>query len=530
MSTKPFRRGLVAAAVALLGWSALKTATGGADAKEPPPDPAPAEGGAGPKPYYFASRQGCGRAGCHASPPTPEDTYLCRCDEYTRWVESDRHAQAARVLSGELGGLMARRLGYDVTTAEACLRCHGAVVKDPEARDKNFSAEAEGVGCCVCHGAYRDWYEPHGSYLQADRWRKLTRAEKERRYGMTDVWDPARRTALCASCHIGDIDGGKFITHEMYEAGHPRLPGFEAAAFCEAMPRHWRLAREKPAAIRALAADEGGECEQTRLALVGAAVSLRESMRLLARQSAACLKSDDPDGRALDYASLECSACHHDLRPPGRGPGRDAPGAAGRGPGYARRWPAALIGPALRHAYGDKAPREAEAFRGLWEKVEAGLRARPDGDPARAGPAAEALARWADELAGAVSRCPIDRADGERALAGLLRLPEDEAPDYDSARQIAWAVAIVYREQGQQGRPAKDAGAEPSPVSLAGQLRLTLPPGGPGRTSADLGEALQARGAYDPGRFRRSLAALAERLAQKGPGGARPILLGVRDP
>jgi hypothetical protein len=497
------RRGLIAAA--LLGWVALTTAEGGIG--EEKPASASARDGAQPEPFYFASRQGCGRAGCHTSPPTPEDTFLCRCDEYTRWAEKDKHAQAARVLSEKLGKQMARRLGYDVTKAEACLRCHGAVVKDPDARDKNFSAQEEGVGCCVCHGAFKDWYEPHGSYLRAERWRKLTRAEKERRYGMTDVWDPARRTALCASCHIGDADGGKFVTHEMYEAGHPPLPGFEAAAFCEAMPRHWRLTREKPAAVRALSADDGGECEQTRLVLVGAAVSLRESMRLLARQSAACLKSDDPDGRALDYANLECSTCHHNLRP--RSQQRDALSAAGRG--YASRWPVALIGPALRHAHGDKAPREMDVFRDLREKVETALRARPDGDPARVGPTAEALARWADELAGAISRRPIDKADGERTLAGLLRLPEDEVLDYDSARQIAWAVGIAYREQALLGRKAKGPGEE---LSLAGQLRLTLPLGGTGKT-VDLGEALRARDGYDPGRFRRSLAEMAERLGQK---------------
>jgi hypothetical protein len=497
------------AGAALLGWAVLAAAAAENDRPKPAPEPPPA-GGAELRPYYFASRQGCGRAGCHASPPTPDDTYLCRCDEYTRWAEKDKHAGAARVLSGPLGRQMAARLGYDVAAAEACLRCHGAVVKDPEARDKNFSAADEGVGCCVCHGAYKDWYEPHGSYLQAEKWRKLTRAEKERRYGMADVWDPARRTALCASCHIGDVDGGKFITHEMYEAGHPRLPGFEAAAFCDAMPRHWRLAREKPAAVRALSADEGGECEQTRLALVGAAVSLRESMRLLARQAAACQKADDPDGRALDYASFDCSACHHDLR--ARGRGREA--AGGAAVSALASWPAALIGPALRHAYGDGAPREAEAFRRQRDDLAAGLRARPDGDPARIGPAAEALARWADGLAAAVGRRTLDRADGQRALDGLLRLAEDGSPDYDSARQIAWAVAVVYREQGQLGRKTADRGAEQAPASLAGQLRLT-PAGGQGGTAIDLGEALGARGAYDPGRFRRALADLAERLGRK---------------
>jgi hypothetical protein len=183
--------------------------------------------------------------------------------------------------------------------------------------------------------------------------------------------------------------------------------------------------------------------------------------------------------------------------------------------GNLRRWPAALVGPALLQAHGDKAPQEAEVFRGLWDKVEAGLRARPDGDPARVGPAAEALARWADELAGAAGRRPLDKADGERALDRLLHLSEDEAPDYDSARQIAWAVGIACREQASLGRKPADSEAAPEPTSLAGQLRLTLPPGRQGRTAADLGEALRTRGAYDPVRFRRSLAETAERLGRK---------------
>jgi hypothetical protein len=404
---------------------------------------------------------------------------------------------------------MARRLGYDVTRAEACLRCHGVVVTDPEARDKNFSAANEGVGCSVCHGAFKDWYEPHGSYLQADRWRKLTRAEKERRYGMADVWDPARRSALCASCHVGDVDSGKFLTHEMYEAGHPPLPGFEAATFCDAMPRHWQLAREKPAAVRALAAAEGGECEQTRLVFVGAAVSLREAMRLLARQSAACRKADDPDGRVLDYASFACSACHHNLQ--GSGGGRRA-GVSGRGP--LAPWPAALIGAVLRQAYGED-PRQAEVFRRLWGEVEAALQARPDGDPARVGPAAEALARWADALAAAAGRRTFDRAGGRQALTRLLRLPEEGAPDYDSARQVAWAVGVAYREQRRLGRRAPDAAAEQALTALAVELSLGLPSGRKGEAAADREEALRARRGYDPGRFRHSLAELAEHLGRE---------------
>ncbi len=221
--------------VGLLGGLVLATLAGG----QGPPKPALPEGDrTGPQPFYTASRPGCGRSGCHASPPTTDGVFVCRCDEYLRWAEKDLHARATKLLSEARGRQMARALGYDVTRAGACLQCHGVVIKDDAARDKNLVVETEGVGCCVCHGAFKDWYEPHGSYLQAEKWRSLSRADKEKRFGMTDLWNPVRRSALCASCHIGNLDEGKFVTHEMYAAGQPPLPGFEVSTFSDAQPRH----------------------------------------------------------------------------------------------------------------------------------------------------------------------------------------------------------------------------------------------------------------------------------------------------
>src|SRR5262249_61762920 len=97
---------------------------------------------------------------------------------------------------------------------------------------------------------------------------------------------------------------GKSATQGMSAAAPPPLPGFELATFTRAMPPHWRPR------------DKGGEKEQTRALLVGAAVSLRESMRLLADQAGEALKAESPEQRALDLANFDCSACHHDLRSP----------------------------------------------------------------------------------------------------------------------------------------------------------------------------------------------------------------------
>ncbi len=490
--------------VALLGVFVLASLAGDQGAG---PSAKPEEARPGPQPYYFASRQGCGRAGCHASPPTTDGEFVCRCDEYPRWAEKDLHARATKVLSEPRGRQMARSLGYDVTRAEACLQCHGVVIKDSAASDKNLVAENEGVGCCVCHGAFKDWYEPHGSYLQAEKWRSISRADKEKRFGMTDLWNPVRRTVLCVSCHVGNLDEGKFVTHEMYAAGHPPLPGFEVSTFSDAMPRHWQLRREKSPRVRELLGADAKEYEQTRLVSVGAAVSLRESMRLLARASALCLKTDDPDGRTLDYAHFDCYACHHNLKTPSERQKRGFAGDAGRAP--LSCWSLALIEPGITLAFGDEAPRQRENFRRFREQVDAGLSARPYGDPEKIRPAAEALARWADELAVALDRTTWNESVASETLKLVVRFG-DRSLDYDSAREIAWAVRAISHEQQAFGRKA-DPETEKSLSTLAIELKLSLPGT----------DALKIRSAYAPDRFRRSMTDLAEKLDKNEPGPGR---------
>ena len=43
--------------------------------------------------------------------------------------------------------------------------------------------------------------------------------------------NPARRAERCTSCHVGSESEGRFVTHEMYAAGHPPLPPVEVMAF-----------------------------------------------------------------------------------------------------------------------------------------------------------------------------------------------------------------------------------------------------------------------------------------------------------
>src|SRR5947209_12356109 len=101
---------------------------------------------------------------------------------------------------------------------------------------------------------------------------------------MTDLWDPAKRTALCASCHIGNKEQGKFVTHEMYAAGHPPLPGFEVATFSNQMPRHWQYLKEKDEKVLALLEYDAAQAslEETNLLAIGVLVNFQASMDILA--------------------------------------------------------------------------------------------------------------------------------------------------------------------------------------------------------------------------------------------------------
>src|SRR5262249_36585052 len=142
-----------------------------------------------------------------------------------------------------------------------------------------------------------------------DEWRGQSRKAKESKYGMTDLWDPIRRTEVCASCHVGNAKEGKVVTHEMYAAGHPPLPSFEIATFGDGMPRHWQLLAQKSKTAQELLQYDPRELEQTKLVLISGIQCFRDSMRLLAAQA----KKSAEEKQGIDLAQLDCAACHHDL-------------------------------------------------------------------------------------------------------------------------------------------------------------------------------------------------------------------------
>ncbi|MCH7726797.1 MAG: hypothetical protein IH991_10000, partial [Planctomycetes bacterium] len=176
--------------------------------------------------------------GCHnGTIPLPNDFSLL--DEFVVWEKKDKHSQAFTNLSGDLGKQMAAKLGYDVTADQKCLSCHCNWIKDfPKPLFHN-----QGVSCESCHGPAQMWSGKH-AIGDPKIWRNLTPDEKKED-GFVDVRNPVDRARQCFNCHIGNAPEGKIVTHEMYAAGHPPLPGVEVESFVHQMPKHWRYLREK---------------------------------------------------------------------------------------------------------------------------------------------------------------------------------------------------------------------------------------------------------------------------------------------
>jgi len=380
-------------------------------------------------------------AECHTVPkPADKDDplLLCRCDEAKRWNEHDKHKDAYHALEGKAAKEMGELLGYKKPVYEKteCLSCHASAVED-----KKFLAD--GVSCVACHGAFKEWVkEHHASGIPSDRekWRKKSRDEKESKFGMADLWNPMKRTKLCASCHIGNAKEGKFVTHAMYAAGHPPLPGLDVATFSEEMPRHWEYLKEKKPAVQELLkiTPEDAEFEVTKLVVVSGLACLRESLDSLAFLAQKA-KGDGPRRRSLDLANFDCSACHHELQYPGWRQQR--PSRLTAGYPRLREWSLTLARYAIRQAGEDVTQFEAKL-----DKLYRAFDDRPFGDAAAVAEAADDLVCWLDCVVENLDKLKFTNDQARQVLAELSKLPEKEGDDYDSARARVWAFRAVYSE------------------------------------------------------------------------------------
>jgi hypothetical protein len=491
--------------------------------KKDEPQKAPQPKSAELKRFYISAEDSCSKSDCHrgGSNRLKDKTSVCRGNEYDTWV-LDRHKVAYSALSGKRAERMQEILKEkipNVAIAPECLSCHSANCTPDQAGDR-ASLLKEGVTCVVCHGPFDEWVDKHTPQnpKKRDAWRALDRKEKERLYGMTDLWDPATRTELCASCHVGNAKEGKFITHDMYAAGHPPLPNIEFAAFCEEMPRHWEYLREKNQIIlpdknqtvldiilqdrapeeRKILADS----ERTQVAVIGGAVALRTSLNLLVAKAQDCVDAKEAAKKSLDYALFDCGACHHELTLPSW---RQERGYNGLKPGRPMMniWPTTLARIGSRYV-----GKEEKDLDQHWAGLAETFSERPFGEP---GQVAKAASRWANhtqELINKLKESKFDRDAQVRMKSLLLDIAGDKYLDYDSARQCAWALFMVSEEldwkKEWKDRNAKElyrSRLKQFSEPLNGILQLTMLSDKEPDYDKQLENALKAMSLYNPSKF-----------------------------
>lgn len=494
------------------GWmflSALACLLSGCARNDPPQAEAAEKALPGPTRLYFGI-SAC--AHCHTKPAEPQPV-LCRCVEAGIWETEDKHKDAFQVLKGDRARQMGELLHIQgkVWEEKRCVACHGVYVADAKLRHQTFKEE-DGVSCVACHGAYREWVALHGDVLERENWRSHSRKLKEDKYGMRDLWDPAKRARLCASCHVGNVEEGKAVTHAMYAAGHPPLPGVEIATFSDAMPRHWQYLKEKKPEVQKMLRFASNEAafEQTQLVVVSAVVVLHESLSLLAWQAAQAIKGDNPDSLWPELAQFDCAACHHDLRQPNPRQPRGHAGKLVRPP--LRRWPTELAGVFLEQFGG----AETKDFRAQLRKLRNVLDSQLFGKPKEVAATARQLAAWLDQRLRVVAGIKFDRATALQLLRRLSSLPGEELPDYDSARQRVWALRIIYDELSfaSGSKPAHDRAIRQILEALGEDLRLNLPAGRKRSIVEQLPAGLKKAADYDPAGLKRSLGEFAKLLPE----------------
>lgn len=432
----------------------------------------------------------CGGGGCHAgskpNPVNPEDQDTTGLNpleaalaqksggwilgnEITTWVREDKHAQAYTVLLNDRSKEMAKIMGTLDANGESaihrdkrCLACHASFPLEqlpteqgnPHLITEQFVKTASlnfdtGVNCEGCHGpagagmAGSGWLGPH---RDVDKWRYKNADEKFNEQGFWDVRDLVTRTKICVSCHVGNAGQGKVVTHEMYAAGHPPLPGFEIATFIHQEPQHWRDFGAKAQKVQDEYLEKTGEkfdaaaANKTTAAMVASLVTLGDSLRLsadLIDDQAAFPEAGIPKPSWPELANFACFNCHHDLRASSWRQKRTTGLTPGR-PNI-HEWPLANVAVAVKMAGKDK------EFWAAYAKVQESIDKTPFGgkefqDNARV------VAGWLDNLGREWSKAPIKREDMPAILLAICDVALDEHMDYDSTRQLIWMFSSVYRE------------------------------------------------------------------------------------
>jgi hypothetical protein len=385
--------------------------------------------------------------------------------------------------SNTLSLRICQQLGYDVQSEagygkfrDNCLTCHGGYRQEVESDAAEFAKGQPGISCNYCHQVGDDsrWVMAHGLRDNRETWRALTPAAKSRG-GMRDLVTTSKQASLCLDCHIGNRAENKFVTHEMYAAGHPPLPSIELQTFCEQMPQHWRSLSEAhdamPAGLRESyfslnfpgVPNPDTTYWNTRKLLVGALVAHAKTLDLMIETQAM-----DEWG---DYALYDCAACHHELETSSRRQQRGYPAAPGRPrlPEWAHLQ--------LMHI-GSYLVEDQAGIMGLESELVERVGEIPFGAGQRVSGSARQLRERLSAAVDDAERKPVDEKVAVGVLRGLAQTPGKRLLTYDAARQVVWAMQTVAAEMKAQG-----AALDPNIDRMIAQL--SEPQVGDGRTGIE---------------------------------------------
>lgn len=302
-------------------------------------------------------------AACHSAPSPIYNalgvTRFVRLVEAKEWLERDKHAYAYQLVRQDLSPdelnkeeRKSNQLSVEITSKlkwtvgdknkkgdgnfeRKCLTCHVGTSVEESWSETNLQF---GVQCESCHGPGSE-YTKRENHQQVS-WRAKAPDQKSE-LGMWDLTSPSKAAAVCLSCHLGNIDMGRFVSHDMYAAGHPVLPPFDLQVFLNAMPPHWRTLEEKPpyekqAEYNRVHFDIAGNTDEIQSAINGSYNKTRRSMigGLVANDLGIELihQGAAQPNTWGDYSIYNCMGCHQELKknstqvwPESRIPGRPFP-------------------------------------------------------------------------------------------------------------------------------------------------------------------------------------------------------------
>ncbi len=391
---------------------------------------------------------------CHGVEIKDHDEFISQRNEYSIWKASDVHAHAGQSLQSDgkhgLIDRMNENLGqaygvkdYRAANDVRCLNCHAAgepAALAGDAANRELDPLASGVSCEACHGPSDRWIKEHHA----------TRLFKQRKTiaDMVDVRDPRAKAELCSSCHIGDAAKGRFVTHEMYAAGHPPLPGFEVSGFQNIMPAHWTTLSKKPANYREQYSQDGIDDSAAKQALIGGLVGLKAYLDLLAASQPLVPLAADGEKVAAgansggpELALYDCYSCHHDLQKESWRQSRGYPhGKPGRP--MIRPFPLALARVAAEQL------GAAEQLEQSLAPVYESLNAVPFGKPATLSAAAKSAAAAIGTMLNGANHSLTAKGDllSQQVLLTVCKAAVEKPLDYESTRQLAWTVMLIQRQ------------------------------------------------------------------------------------